>query len=84
MFGRPGVADPMMAAERGEFNILVAGSADRVSRDIADLAHVHKVLKFRSIDMQCVSGGRMDTVQTGMYDIAGQMQREEGTRSSAE
>ncbi len=80
MFGRPGLADLMMAVERGEFEILVTEHTDRVSRDIADLAHVHKVLKFRNIEMQCVNGGLMDTVQIGMYGIVGQMQREEGAR----
>ncbi|NEH87742.1 recombinase family protein [Rhizobium leguminosarum] len=80
MFGRPGLADMMTAAERGDFEILVTESTDRVSRDIADLAHVHKVLKFRNIEMQCVNGGLMDTVQIGMYGIVGQMQREEGAR----
>lgn len=80
MFGRPGLAELIMAAERGEFEILITEHADRVSRDIADLAHVHKVLKFRNIEMQCVNGGLMDTVQIGMYGIVGQMQREEGAR----
>ncbi|TBE72441.1 recombinase family protein [Rhizobium beringeri] len=80
MFGRPGLADMMTAAERGDFEILITESTDRVSRDIADLAHVHKVLKFRNIEMQCVNGGLMDTVQIGMYGIVGQMQREEGAR----
>ncbi|MGO7157141.1 recombinase family protein [Rhizobium leguminosarum] len=80
MFGRPGLADMMTGAERGDFEILITESTDRVSRDIADLAHVHKVLKFRNIEMQCVNGGLMDTVQIGMYGIVGQMQREEGAR----
>lgn len=80
MFGRPGLADMMTAAERGDFEILITEHTDRVSRDIADLAHVHKVLRFRNVDMQCVNGGLMDTVQIGMYGIVGQMQREEGAR----
>ena len=80
MFGRPGLADLMTAAERAEFDILVTEHTDRVSRDIADLGHIHKVLKFRGIEMHCVNGGLMDTVQIGMYGVVGQMQREEGAR----
>lgn len=80
MFGRSGLADLMSAAERGEFDILITEHTDRVSRDIADLAHVHKVLRFRGIEMHCVNGGLMDTVQIGMYGVVGQMQREEGAR----
>ncbi len=80
MFGRPGLADLMQAAERGIFDVLVAESPDRISRDIADLAHVHKTLRFRGITMNCVNGGEMDTIQIGMHGIVGQMQREEGAK----
>ncbi len=80
MFGRPGLAELMAASERGEFDILITEHTDRVSRDMADLGHIHKVLKFRGIEMHCVNGGLMDTVQIGMYGIVGQMQREEGAR----
>ncbi len=80
MFGRPGLSKIMQAAERGEFDILVAESPDRVSRDIADLAHIHKTLKFRGIEMNCVNGGEMDTMQIGLHGIVGQMQREEGAK----
>src|SRR5690606_4662115 len=45
-----------------------------------DLAGIHKSLEFRGIQMNCVNGGRMDTVQIGMYGLVGQMQREEGAK----
>ncbi|MGV2147516.1 recombinase family protein, partial [Rhizobium sp. 16-544-2B] len=80
MFGRPGLANLMQAAERGEFSAVIAESPDRISRDIADLAHVHKTLKFRDIVMNCVNGGEMDTMQIGMYGVVGQMQREESAK----
>ncbi len=80
MFGRPGLADLMQAAERGEFDVLISEAPDRVSRDIADLAHVHKQLTFRGVEMNCVNGGQMSTVQIGMYGLVGQMQREEGAK----
>lgn len=80
MFGRPGLAEVMQAAERGEFDVLIAEAPDRISRDIADLAHVHKHLEFRDIKMNCVNGGQMSTVQIGMYGLVGQMQREEGAK----
>lgn len=80
MFGRPGLADLIQSAERGEFEVLIAEAPDRISRDIADLAHVHKTLKFRGIEINCVNGGAMDTLQIGMYGVIGQMQREEGAK----
>lgn len=82
MFGRPGLAALMQAAERGEFSILIAEAPDRISRDIADLAHVHKTLKFRGVEINCVNGGALDTVQVGMYGVIGQMQREEGAKKT--
>lgn len=80
MFGRPGLSRLMESAERGEFDILIAEAPDRISRDIADLAHIHKTLRFRGIEMNCVNGGAMDTVSIGMHGVIGQMQREEGAK----
>lgn len=80
MFGRPGLSALMQAAERGDFDVLIAEAPDRISRDIADLAHIHKTLKFRQVEMNCVNGGALDTVQIGMYGVVGQMQREEGAK----
>lgn len=80
MFGRPGLARLMQKADADEFDVLVAEHPDRISRDIADLAHIHKTLRFRRIEINCVNGGAMDTVQIGMYGVVGQMQREEGAK----
>ncbi len=80
MFGRPGLAKLMQKADSDTFDVLVAEHPDRISRDIADLAHIHKTLRFRRIEMNCVNGGAMDTVQIGMYGVVGQMQREEGAK----
>jgi site-specific DNA recombinase len=82
MFGRPGLAQLMQAAERGEFDCVISEAPDRISRDIADLAHVHKTLKFRGVEINCVNGGVLDTVQVGMYGVIGQMQREEGAKKT--
>jgi site-specific DNA recombinase len=82
MFGRPGLAKLMLAAEQGEFDLLISEAPDRISRDIADLAHVHKTLKFRDVEMNCVNGGVLDTVQIGMHGVIGQMQREEGAKKT--
>ncbi len=82
MFGRTGLTEMMQAAERNEFDILISEHTDRISRDIADLAHIHKLLKFRRIEINCVNGGAIDTVQVGMYGVIGQMQREEGAKKT--
>lgn len=79
-FGRPGLASLMAAAESASFEVLVSESPDLVSRDMADLAGIHKALEFRGIEINCVNGGRMDTMSIGMYGVMGQMQREEGAK----
>jgi site-specific DNA recombinase len=81
-FGRSGLTRILEAATRGEFDVLISESPDRISRDMADLAGIHKVLEFRDIEMNCVNGGRMNTIQIGMYGVVGQMQREEGARKT--
>ena len=82
MFGRPGLMKVMQEAEDGSFDILISEAPDRISRDMADLAGIHKSLEFRGIKIECVNGGRMDTVQIGMHGVIGQMQREEGAKKT--
>ncbi|WP_246252518.1 recombinase family protein [Allomesorhizobium camelthorni] len=80
VFGRAGLARLIAAAESGAFDVLIAEAADRISRDMADLAGIHKNLEFRSIEINCVNGGKLDTLQVGVHGLVGQMQREEGAR----
>jgi site-specific DNA recombinase len=79
-FGRPGLTKIVEAAKSGAFDILISEAPDRLSRDMADLAGIHKALEFRGIEINCVNGGRMDSLQIGMHGVVGQMQREEGAR----
>ncbi|WP_082553961.1 recombinase family protein [Rhizobium sp. Leaf453] len=80
MFGRPGLSALMQAAELSAFDMVIAEATDRLSRDIGDLAHIHKNLTFRSVEINCVNGGKIETLQVGMYGVIGQMQREEGAK----
>lgn len=80
MFGRPGLADLMESAHEGGFDVLISEAPDRISRDMEDLAGIHKKLNFRGIEINCVNGGKQDSLQIGMHGIVGQMQREEGAR----
>jgi site-specific DNA recombinase len=81
-FGRAGLARIMQEAEAASFDVLIAEAPDRISRDMADLAGLHKLLEFRGIRIECVNGGRMDTIQIGMHGVIGQMQREEGAKKT--
>ena len=64
----------------GRAQALISEAADRISRDMADLAGIHKKLDFRGIEINCVNGGKLDTLQVGVHGLVGQMQREEGAR----
>ena len=79
-FGRPGLGRIVEAAKAGMFDVLISEHPDRISRDMADLAGIHKALEFRGIGMNCVNVGSMDTVRIGMHGMVGQMQREEGAK----
>ena len=72
----------MQAAEAGSFDVLVSEAPDRISRAMADLSGLHRSLEFRGVHIDCVNGGRMDTVQIGMHGVIGQMQREEGAKKT--
>lgn len=80
MFRRPGLADLMESAQEGGFDVLISEAPDRISRDMEDLAGIHKRVSFRGIEINCVNGGKQDSLQIGMHGIVGQMQREEGAR----
>ena len=82
MFGRPGLMKIMQDADAGLFDVLISEAPDRISRDMADLAGIYKSLEFRGIRIECVNGGRMDTIQIGMHGVIGQMQREEGAKKT--
>jgi site-specific DNA recombinase len=80
ILGRPGIARVMESAERGSFDVLISEHPDRISRDMADLSYIHKMLEFRGIELNCVNGGPQNAMQIGLHGIVGQMQREEGAK----
>ena len=45
-FGRPGLTRILEAAKSGAFEVLISEAPDRISRDMADLAGIHKALEF--------------------------------------
>lgn len=79
-FGRDGLARMMEAARAGAFDVVIVEALDRLSRDMADMAGIHKQLEFRGVEIIAVNGGRVDTAAVGIHGLVGQMQREEGAR----
>jgi site-specific DNA recombinase len=66
---RDGINKLMQAAKRGEFDILVVESLDRISRDQEDLASIYKKLTFAGIAILTVHEGRADQMQVGLRGI---------------
>lgn len=61
MANRPGLIDALAAAERGEFEILLAEDEDRIARDLEHQAHVFNRL--------VAAGARLWTISSGQVEI---------------
>ena len=73
MHGRAGLFDLREAAKRGEFDVVIAESFDRISRDLEDGAGFFKRLTHYGIDIITVNEGKANTIQVGLRGIMGQM-----------
>jgi DNA invertase Pin-like site-specific DNA recombinase len=75
--GRPGIAALMDRAKRREFDVVIVESLDRISRDMEDLAGVHKRLNFYGVRIDAVQDGEANTLLVGIRGLTGQMFRED-------
>lgn len=57
IFGRDGLLRLMDAARDGAFDVVVIEALDRLSRDMEDLAGIHKRLSFLNIEIRAVHDG---------------------------
>lgn len=78
--GRPGLADLIAAAQRGEFGAVIVEALDRISRDMEDLAGIHKRFRFAGIDLIAVHEGVASTILVGLRGLIGQLYREDGAQ----
>ena len=63
---RPGYQAMLALAERGGFDVLVAEALDRLSRDLADVATLHKRLSFHGIEIVTLSEGQIGDLHVGL------------------
>ena len=68
---RPGVQMLMQDAAAGKFEIILAESLDRLSRDQEDIAHVHKRLSFAGIAIHTLSEGAVNELHIGLKGTMG-------------
>jgi len=79
-FGRDGLMQLMDAARQNLFTVVIVEALDRLSRDMEDLAGIHKRLSFQGIEIQAVHDGTADSILIGIRGLVGQMQREDGAK----
>ena len=80
ILGRDGLMRLMDAARTEAFDVVVVEALDRLSRDMEDLAGIHKRLSFFGIEIDAVHDGTADAILVGIRGLIGQMQREDGAK----
>jgi hypothetical protein len=64
-------------ARERSFDVVVVEALDRLSRDMEDLAGIHKWLSFLGIEIRAVHEGVVNTVLVGLRGLVGQLYRED-------
>ncbi|TRO87174.1 recombinase family protein [Glycocaulis profundi] len=77
MFGRDGLLDLIQQAKAGMFEVIIVEALDRLSRDMEDLAGIHKRLTFSGVEIRAVHEGVVNTVLVGLRGLVGQLYRED-------
>ncbi|MDP1628816.1 MAG: recombinase family protein [Parvibaculum sp.] len=77
VLGRDGLMRMMEAAKDGGFEVVVVEALDRLSRDMEDLAGLHKRLTFAGIEIRAVHEGQVNTMLVGLRGLIGQLYRED-------
>jgi site-specific DNA recombinase len=77
IMGRGGLLRLLDQARDRSFDIVVVEALDRLSRDMEDLAGIHKRLSFLGIEIRAVHEGVVNTVLVGLRGLVGQLYRED-------
>jgi site-specific DNA recombinase len=77
ILGRDGLLALMDKAREHAFEVIVVEALDRLSRDMEDLAGIHKRLSFLGIEIRAVHEGVVNTVLVGLRGLVGQLYRED-------
>lgn len=75
--GRNGLLQLLDDAREKSFDIVIVEALDRLSRDMEDLAGIHKRLSFLGIEIRAVHEGVVNTVLVGLRGLVGQLYRED-------
>lgn len=68
---RPGIQSLMNGAQKGEFDIVLTESLDRMSRDQEDIAGLYKRLRFANVRIVTLSEGEVSELHIGLKGTMG-------------
>jgi len=71
MANRPGLKDLIRAAEAGRFDVVLTESLDRLSRDLADSAALHKQLGYWGVRIVTLADGDVTKVLVAIKGLLG-------------
>src|SRR5262245_41468882 len=69
ILNRDGLLALMDGAKVNSFDVVVVEALDRLSRDMEDLAGIHKRLTHRGIEIRAVHEGKVNTVLVGLRGL---------------
>ncbi|WP_029660477.1 recombinase family protein [Aliihoeflea sp. 2WW] len=77
MHGRLDLARMVQDAKDGQFKVIVVEALDRLSRDIADMATLHKTMDFIGVRIVSVNDGEANTINVALRGLVAQLFRED-------
>jgi site-specific DNA recombinase len=77
VMGREGLLRMLDHAREKSFDVVIVEALDRLSRDMEDLAGIHKRLSFLGIEIRAIHEGVVNTVLVGLRGLVGQLYRED-------
>lgn len=80
ILGRDGLLELLSDARAGGIDVVIVEELDRLSRDMEDLAGIHKRLSFAGVEIAAVHEGVASTVTVGLRGLVGQLFREDNAR----
>ncbi|MFD2843544.1 recombinase family protein [Paracoccus cavernae] len=80
ILGRDSLLQLLADAKTGAFDVVIVEELDRLSRDMEDLAGIHKRLSFAGVEIMAVHEGVASTVTVGLRGLVGQLFREDNAR----
>jgi site-specific DNA recombinase len=63
---RPGYQALLEAARHGKIDVVIAEALDRLSRDLSDIAHFHKLLSFANVRLITIGEGEIGDLHIGL------------------